>query len=98
MLPCSVQYCIPCCHGKVDVPRRDMTKDGHHPRTSTRPREAVILDGAGEDLVGILPNTKTAHDSAIDTEGGAMEGQDKNRGGDAGTEEGGETALNAPSR
>ena len=33
-----------------------------------------------------------AQDSANDTEGCATEGQDKNRAGDAGTEEGGETA------
>ena len=32
-----------------------------------------------------------AQDSANDTDGGAMDGQDKNRGGDVGTEEGGET-------
>ena len=45
-------------HGKVDVPRRGMTNDGHHPRTSTILRKVASLDGAGGALVEILLNTK----------------------------------------
>ena len=69
----------------MDVPRRGATKDGHHPRKSTRPRKAAILDGAGG-----AQDEGRAQDSANDTEGGTMEGQDENRG-DVGIEEGGET-------
>ena len=84
---------------KVDVPRRGIVKD---PRTSTRPRKTAILGGVGR----AGPSWKScrirrhAQSPANDTEGGATEGQDKNRGGDAGTEEGGETVpdskVNAP--
>ena len=88
----------------MDVLRRGATKDGHHPRTSTRPRKAAILDGAGPALVGILPNTKAGpvtgtreEHRTLQTTPKVVRWRDrlKIKEEDVGTEEGGETVLDS---